>query len=66
MKAQRRVHLALLKIGVPWQQALDMSETEAGGYLDAYAEMNGIKKKSDPESGQKHFRATRRMPRKHP
>ncbi len=62
------MHLALVKIGVPWRTALDMSESEAGGYLDAYAEMNGVRQKragnDDSSGGQKHYRATRRLPKK--
>ena len=40
MKEQRLLHLALVKIGIPWRDLFDLSEAEAAAYLDAYMRMN--------------------------
>ena len=57
------MHLALTKIGVPWQAALDMSESEAAAYLDVYSESAGLRKKPDADGARTHYRAVRRLRR---
>lgn len=66
LSSYRHLHLALVKIGVPWTAALEMSETEAGAYLDAFAQLNGLKKKGDSGVSQQRYLSTRQPPKKHP
>jgi len=66
LKNYRHLHLALVKIGVPWHTALEMSETEAGAYLDAFAQLNGLKKKRDSGVSQQRYLSKRQPPKTHP
>jgi len=49
---------------VPWQAALDLSEAEAGAYLDAFAQLNGLKKKGVSDVSQKRYLSTRSLSKK--
>jgi len=51
---------------VPWAEAHEMSESEAVGYLDAYAALNGIKSKGDGDVTQRSFRGARNKSKKQP
>lgn len=44
-KGHKKLVLALLKMRLPYDVVVEMSEEEAEGYIDAWLELSGEKKK---------------------